>query len=92
MIVPKLWRVDRYIIPKIMDRWKDVALHSLCYNASKIAEIEKSGASDPKHCCTIMFKDWLEANKNVTWETLLTQLSKVEKLGDKIEEIMKQLK
>ena len=75
-----------------MDHWKDVALHSLCFDTSTIAEIEKRGKNNPKHCCTILFKDWLETNKSVTREILLTQLSKVEKLGDKIEEIKKQLK
>ena len=74
-----------------MDHWKDVALHSLCYDASKIAEIEKAGPSDSQRCCTTLFKDWLEANKDVTWRTLITQLRKVEKLDDKIEEIIKQL-
>ena len=92
MIVPKLWKVSMIVFPMIMDCWKDVALHSLCYDASKIAEIEKAGANDPKHCCTIMFEDWLKANENVTWRTLITQLRKVKNLGDRIEEIIKQLK
>lgn len=85
--------MEREVIPKIMDHWKDVAFNSLCFDTSMIAEIEKKGKNDPKHCCIILFEDWLKTENGVspkTWETLLTQLGKIE-LSDKVEEIKKQL-
>ena len=75
-----------------MNHWKAVA-HSLGYNTSMIAEIEKRG-TDPMHCCNILFGDWLTTGHGVTpktWETLLKQLRKIE-LSDKVEEIRKQIK
>ena len=76
-----------------MNHWKDVA-HSLCFNTSEIAEIEKRG-TDPMHRCNILFEDWLTTDHGVTpktWETLLKHLGKIEKLSDKVEEIRKQIK
>ena len=78
-----------YVTPKIMNHWKAVA-HSLGYNTSMIAEIEKRG-TDPMHRCNILFEDWLKTDHGVTpktWETLL----KIEELSDNVEEIRKQIK
>ena len=89
-----MFEVSGHVIPKIMNHWKDVALHSLCYDSSMIEEIEKKNPSDPKQCCFDLFKDWLKTEHGVTpktWETLLTQLRKVEQLADKVDDITKQL-
>ena len=78
------------VIPKIMSHWKEVALHALCYSASTVATIEEEN-SNATECCFALFENWLRTNNRVTWETLLTQLREVEELGDKVEEIMKEL-
>ena len=90
-----MWRLDRIVVPQIMAHWQDVASHSLHYDASIITGIEKKCASDSKRCCLELFKDWLTTENGVgpkTWKTLLTQLKEVEKLTDKVEEIIKSFK
>ena len=89
-----MWRLNRQIIPKIMDHWKDVAYHSLCYDTSMVTTIEEECGGDPKKCCFYLFEDWLKTENGFspkTWETLLTQLKEVKELTDKVEEITKQL-
>ena len=78
-----------------MDHWKVVGLRCLCFNTAVIAEIEKQGKSDPKHCCTILFDNWLAKEMGVTpktWKKLLIQLGKIEEIADEVEEITKKLK
>ena len=94
-IEPQMWRLGRNVIPQIMAHWQDVAYHSLHYDVPTVTAIEKSCASDPKRCCLELFQDWLTTTNGVghkTWETLLTQLKKVEGLADTVEEIIKSFK
>ena len=86
--------IKRYIIPKTMDHWKDVAIQSLCYDPSMVEQIEKDCASDPEICCSELFRDWLGTDNGIspkTWRTLLTQLKQVKELADTSEKIRKDL-
>ena len=90
-----MFKVNVHVIPKIMDHWKDVALHSLRYDPSMIETLEKKNPSDPKQCCFDLIEDWLKTEHGPTpktWETLLTQLRNVEELADRVDDITKQLK
>ena len=89
-----MWKLTRYVIPKIMDHWEDVALHSLCYDDSMVTTIKAECASDPERCCNELFKNWLRTQNGVspkTWKTVLTQLKEVEELADEVEEIAQML-
>ena len=91
---PQMLKLKTFVIPKIMDHWKNVALQSLCYDASKIETIEKRHTDDPKECCLDLFLDWLTTENGITpktWEKLITQLREVEELADEVEEIWKWL-
>lgn len=84
----------RYVIPKTMNHWKDIAFHSLCYDSTMVEQIEKDCASDPERCCNKLFEDWLTTDNGVspkTWETLLTQLEKVKEFGNTSREIRENL-
>ena len=89
-----MFRLNGIVIPKILDHWKDVACYSLCYDVSLVEEIEERCAGDPKQCCIDLFKDWLSTKNGAspkTWETLLNQLKEVERLTNKVGEIMQEL-
>ena len=79
-----------------MAHWKDVALYSLCYDSSMVEALEKRYPDDCQKCCFYLFDDWLSTENGIspkTWETLLTQLKKLEEHNDKIKvnEIITQL-
>lgn len=59
--------------------------------------LEKRYTNDCQKCCFYLFDDWLSTENGVspkTWETVLTQLRKLEEYTDKIkvDEIIMQLK
>ena len=89
-----MWRLGRNVVPQIMAHWQDVAYHSLHYDVSTVTAIERKCASDPKRCCLELFQVWLTEDGvgHKTWETLLTQLKKVEGLANTVEEITESFK
>ena len=94
MTEPQMWQIKRYVIPKIMDHWEDVALHSLCYDDSMVTMIKINCASDPERCCNELFKDWVSTENGISpkiWEILLMQLNEVKEFTPKVEEITKML-
>ena len=93
-IEPQMWQLNDMVIPRIMGYWKDVAYSSLHYDVYEVKAIEEKCKNDPKKCCQELFEKWLCVHKPgdaKTWESLLTQLKKVEELTSATEEILKEL-
>ena len=90
-----MWQLYKFVVPKIIPHWEDVAYLSLHYDPSIVERIEASHKSESKKkCCQILLKDWLTTNNGVgpkTWETLLKQLKEVEELTASVEDIKKNL-
>ena len=43
-----------------------------------IQNIEKDNANDCEKCCSKMLIEWLEMERNTSWETLLNALDKLD--------------
>ena len=98
-IEPVMFELSKHVIPKVMDKWEDVA-EAFLYDIQNITVIKDRERGDPKKCCKEFFKDWLQSNRGAevgpkTWSTLLKVLEQVDIAEDILQEIttkVKQLK
>lgn len=89
-----MWQLYKFVVPKIIPHWEEVAYISLHYDVPTVERIEATHKGDPKKRCQALLKDWLSTDNGVgpkTWETLLKQLKEVEELAASIEEIEKNI-
>lgn len=80
------------VIPKIMNKWEQLA-EALLYDDAIIAAIKHKQRDDPMQCCRELFKDWLQTNNGAkagkkVWSTLFETIKKYDLIGDGIREEM----
>lgn len=80
------------VIPKIMDRWEDLAA-GLRYDVYTINAIKQKEREDPKRCCKEFFRDWLTTNHGSkagpkVWSTLIDIIEDHDLIEDKEREKM----
>ena len=65
--------LQKIVIPKIMNNWREVA-EGLGYDNENIQTIKESECGDARRCCREFFRDWLGSKRGTspkTWSTLL---------------------
>ena len=87
---PKMWQLNKIVVPLVMAHWTDIAYSSLHYDIPKVKSIQVKHTNNPKDCCKELFTDWLTTDNGIdpkTWKTLLNQLNEVEELVATVEQI-----
>ena len=84
-----------HVVPSVAIKWKvlgEVILHHDIVETGYLEIIEKDNPKDVVECCKKMFIKWLEADKDASWEKLITALqSSSIQLNSLAEEIIKKL-
>ena len=87
-----MWQLYMFVLPLLHPYWEGVA-YSLHYDLTTVDGIE-ANSKDTRECCKEVFKHWLRTDSKVgpkTWETLLTQLKKVENIAANVEKVKENL-
>jgi len=76
-----MWKLKKFVIPKVMAEWKDLA-YCMRYELEEVEAFRK-GSKDLQECCENLLADWLTTShdpKPKTYKRLLKYIKKIDKL------------
>ncbi|XP_065900889.1 uncharacterized protein [Dysidea avara] len=82
---PPLKDMANHIVPKWASTWKELGVH-LNIEDHLLRNIEKDFSNDCEGSCSKMLQEWLDMNRNASWEVLIDAL---DKLAENAREVQK---
>ena len=66
----------KYVTPCYAAHWEDIGVY-LDIELGQLKIIKKNNPSDASDCCKDLWKKWLEADSDATWEKLFAAIDSV---------------